>query len=112
MGNTVLHAVELIISTILALFLAVLGTLARLIHEQAHGTPLTWARVLYALPAAIIMGVIGHAIGEYLYFTYKFPEVTGGAVGGVLGYLGPTVINESFRVLRERFGGKAKDGDD
>lgn len=112
MSQTFIHAIELIVSTILALFLAVLGTVARLVHEQAHGTPLTWARVLYALPAAIVMGVIGHAIGEYLYFTYKFPEISGGAIGGILGYLGPTVINESFRVLKERFGQKAKDGDD
>lgn len=103
MGESILHAIEIFIGAILAFFFAVIGTLARLLHEQAHGTPLTWSRMLYALPSALIMGVVGHAIGEYLVSSYQFPEATGGALGGVLGYLGPTVINEGFRVLLAKF---------
>lgn len=90
---------EIFLGTIFALVCSMLGTLARLAHEHSHGIAFTWPRVLLSIPAALIMGVIGHATGEYLFQAYGFPDSTGGALAGALGYLGPTVINDGFAAL-------------
>lgn len=104
------HNVNLFIGALFAIALAFFGGLTRLFHEHSHGVkPLTAFRVIASVPAAIIMGVLGHATGEYLYASQGFPAATGGALAGILGYLGPTVINEGAAAvtayLKRKYGG-------
>lgn len=92
-----LHDIDLAIAAVLGVWLAFLGALARLLHEHAHGGPFNWFRVAALIPASIIMGVLGHAVGQYLAAAHNFPEATPLALSGPFGYLGPTIINEVFQ---------------
>ena len=87
------QAMDLLFSTLFAFLIALAGGLVRLFHEQAHGEPFSWPRVMLVLVAAILLGVIGQALGEYLSLNYGLPALTGGALGGLLGYLGPTFLD-------------------
>lgn len=106
--------IDIALSAVIAIWIAFLGALTRALHEHAHGIPLTWFRVLALIPAAIIMGELGHAIGDYLKVSYSFPPSTDHALAGVLGYLGPTVINEAFNLAlqraKDKLASKPKDG--
>ena len=86
-------AVDLLLSTLFAFIVALAGGLVRLFHEQAHGEPFSWPRVFLVVVAAILRGVVGQAIGEHLHTHYGLPSLTGGALGGLLGYLGPTFLD-------------------
>ena len=102
--NELVHAVELFLAAVFAILLAFVGALTRLFHEHAHGQRLTWARVALALPGAILMGVIGTAAGQYMHAEWGLPELTGGALGGALGYLGPTILNAIAQAALKRWG--------
>lgn len=108
--NEIWHAVDLFIAAVFAIVLAFVGSLTRLFHEHAHGNQLTLQRVLFALPGAILMGVIGTATGQYLHEAWGLPELTGGALGGALGYLGPTILNAIATAAIRRWG-QTKTGD-
>ncbi len=103
------HAVDLFLAAVFAIVLAFVGALTRLFHEHAHGSPLTWVRVGLALPGAILMGVIGTAAGQYLHAEWSMPEMTGGALGGALGYLGPTILSAIAQAALKRWGPKTGD---
>jgi uncharacterized membrane protein YeaQ/YmgE (transglycosylase-associated protein family) len=60
--------------------------------------------VALAMPGAVLMGVIGTAAGQYLTSQWGLPELTGGALGGALGYLGPTVLNTIAAAVIKRWG--------
>lgn len=101
---------DLFLATLFSLLLAFLGGLAKLIHEHAHGDKLTGMKVLLMLPSAVILGVVGSAIGGYLHAQYQFPAETGGAVAGLLAYLGPTVISTAAAAALQKWGGKGNGG--
>lgn len=108
--NEIWHAFDLFIAAVFAIVLAFVGSLTRLFHEHAHGTQLSGQRILFALPGAILMGVIGTATGQYLHDAWGLPEITGGALGGALGYLGPTTLNAIATAALRRWG-QTKTGD-
>lgn len=100
-----LHAVDLFLAAVLAILLAFVGALTRLFHEHVHDRgELSWRRVAFSLPGAILMGVIGTAVGQYLHTQWGLPELTGGALGGALGYLGPTVLSVAANAAIKRWG--------
>lgn len=101
--NEIWHAFDLFIAAVFAIVLAFVGSLTRLFHEHAHGNQLTWQRVLFALPGAVLMGVIGTATGQYLHDAWGLPELTGGALGGALGYLGPSTLETLARLIVSRY---------
>ena len=112
--DSVADAFAQFFASIFAIILAFVGNLTRLTHERAHGQPLTWLRVVLTLPSAILMGVVGTTLGIYLHNEFRLPEMTGGALGGLLGYLGPTVINQTTAALLEKWrknGEKSADGE-
>lgn len=98
------HSVDLFLTSIFAVLLAFVGALTRLFHEHAHGSELSVGRVALAMPGAIVMGVIGTAIGQYLHDHWGLPELTGGALGGALGYLGPTILSTVATIVIKRWG--------
>lgn len=108
------NSLEIALGAVIAVLMAFFGSLTRLFHEHAHGIPITWIRVLALIPAAVIMGELGHALGEYLKVSYSFPPSTDHALAGVLGYLGPTIINEAFNTalqhVKDKLKGKPEGG--
>lgn len=86
-------AMDLLLSTIFAFIIALAGGLVRLFHERVHGEPFSWSRVFLVLVSAVLLGVVGQTVGEYLHTNYNLPLITGGALGGLLGYLGPTFLD-------------------
>lgn len=105
-------AVDLFLAALFAILLAFMGALTRLFHEHVHERgELSWRRVAFALPGAVIMGVIGTASGQYLHAAWGMPEITGGALGGALGYLGPTILTVVANEAVKRWG-QSKTGDE
>lgn len=106
------NSVELMLAATFAIVLAFMGALTRLFHEHVHERgELSWRRVAFALPGAVLMGVIGTAAGQYLHAEWGMPAITGGALGGALGYLGPTVLTIVANEVLKRWGQK-KTGDE
>lgn len=106
-------AMDLLLSTIFAFMIALAGGMVRLFHEQVHGEPFSWSRVFLVLVSAILLGVLGQTVGEYLHTNYNLPELTGGALGGLLGYLGPTFLDTLAAIaLRKVDRMEKSDGDD
>lgn len=106
--NSAIDGLLLLLATIGSVLLAFLGAIARLAHESAHDKPLTWGRVFLALPAAVVLGVAGHALGEYLFSKYGLPALTGGALAGLLGYLGPVALDALGKLILARLGKEDK----
>ena len=74
--------------------LAFVGDVVRLMHLQEQGQiKLTWRVVPGAMLRSALMGVIATATAIYLRDNYAFPELLGAALGGILGYLGPSVLS-------------------
>jgi hypothetical protein len=96
--NTFWHQIELLSTAALGIFLAFIGDMVRLFHEQERGGKIV---SIHAVPGsllrAILMGVIAVSIASFLNTTYGVPELAGGGIGGGLGYLGPTVITMGFQ---------------
>jgi hypothetical protein len=109
--NSALDQVLLLLTTVGSVLLAFLGSVARLAHESAHDKPITWQRVALQLPAAIILGVAGHTLGEYVHAQYGLPALTGGALAGLLGYLGPVALDTLGKLILSRLEKESKDGD-
>lgn len=86
-------SLDWLIGTSVSVFLALLGTFARLGHEQAHGVPVTLGRILWLVPLGATFGVIGASIGDILTLWYTIPNV-GPALGGTLGLLGPVFFSQ------------------
>lgn len=105
------HAIDLLLSTAFAFLIALAGGLVRLFHEKVHGEPFSWSRVFLVLVSAILLGVVGQTVGEYLSQHYGLPLLTGGALGGLLGYLGPTFL-DSLAAIALRKAGKLEKPDD
>lgn len=79
-----------------AIAVALVGVFTRITHEHVQNVnQFTWNRVLFSLPSAILMGIIGGSVGSYLQTAYGFPESIAWALAGALGYLGPAFINTS-----------------
>jgi len=72
---------------LLAAVLGGIGRLMSLAHEPARG-PLTW-NLLWELPVAIGMGMIGRGIGDYVGLT-GFPLFSASIAAA---YLGPKLIS-------------------
>lgn len=106
------QAIDLFLAALFAIMLAFMGALTRLFHEHVHERgELSWRRVVFALPGAILMGVIGTAAGQYLHSAWGLPEITGGALGGALGYLGPTILTVVANEVVKRWGQKKTGGE-
>jgi hypothetical protein len=85
------HQLELLTAAVLAIVLATLGDVVRLLHEEEHGRSKFSARRLPAsLARGILMGVIATSFAQWAHEAYQVPELAGAALGGVMGYLGPT----------------------
>lgn len=97
----------------LGILFAFIGDVVRLLHLQERGGPkLTWRMVPASALRGLLMGVIATAIAAYLRDAYGFPELVGGAVGGVLGYLGPTMLSISFNGLIQKYASAKPPKDD
>ena len=87
-----------------AIILSTVGVFTRITHEHVQNiATFSWNRVLFSLPSAILMGVIGGSLGSYLQTTYSFPESIAWALAGALGYLGPTFINTGAKATISYF---------
>lgn len=96
-----------------AIILAFIGDMVRLLHEQERGGPRFHWRMLPGVALrGSLMGVIATATSLYLHESYGLPELVGAALGGVLGYLGPTVLSVGFKAVLDRFAPKSKGPDD
>lgn len=109
--DSFVHQLNLLSAAAMGIVLATIGDLVRLFHEQEQGGPkVTAAHIPSSMLRGTLMGVIAVSISQYLHTQYNVPEIAGGGIGGALGYLGPTMINQGLRHLVKRFGKKA-DGD-
>lgn len=89
------NGIDLLLAAMFSIAIAFMGVLTRLVHEHVQeDRELSFRAVLFSLPAAVLMGVIGAAAGQYLHAQWALPELTGGALGGALGYLGPTILTK------------------
>lgn len=105
------HQISLLVTAFLGIFLAFIGDMVRLYHEQERGgTKVTLAALPSSLLRSILMGVIATATAAYLRDNYGLPELIGGALGGILGYLGPTIIGIGFKSFVERYAAAKKQG--
>lgn len=105
--DTLLHQLELLLTALMGIILAVVGDMARLFHEQERGGPkVTLAHLPGSLLRGTLMGVIAVSISSFLHTSYNVPELVGGGIGGALGYLGPTIITVGFNRLLEYFSHK------
>ena len=105
--DTLIHQLELLLTALTGIILAVVGDMARLFHEQERGGPkVTLSHIPGSLLRGTLMGVIAVSISSFLHATYNVPELVGGGIGGALGYLGPTIITVGFNRLLEYFGPK------
>jgi hypothetical protein len=96
----------------LGILFAFIGDMVRLLHLQERGgAKLTWRSVPGSALRGLLMGVIATATAAYLRDAYGFPELAGGAIGGVLGYLGPTMLSVSFNGLVQRYASAPKPKD-
>lgn len=101
----------------LGIFFAFIGDMVRLLHEHERGgSPLTWRQLPGSALRGLLMGVIATATAAYLRNNYGFPELAGGAIGGILGYLGPTILSVGFKTALDKFSvtkkPKGENGDD
>lgn len=100
-----LHDIALLLTAVVGIVIAFIGDMVRLFHEQERGgAKVTLRHVPSSLLRSMLMGIIATAVSQYLHAAYNVPELAGGALGGILGYLGPTVIGLGFNVLADRFG--------
>lgn len=107
--ETFWHQVELLLSSALAILLAIVGDLTRILHEDEQGGPkLTWRRTPAVLLRGCLMGVIATATSLYLSSAYAVPELAGAALGGILGYLGPSIIGTGVKAALARYLPKPK----
>ena len=96
------HQIGLLATAFLGIFLAFVGDLVRLFHEQERGGTKVGLRALPgSIVRSILMGVIATATAGYLRDKFGLPELIGGALGGILGYLGPSIIGVGFKSLIE-----------
>lgn len=107
------HQISLLGSAGLAMVLAFIGDVVRLMHLQEQGQiKLTWRVLPGAMLRSALMGVIATATAIYLRDTYGFPELVGAALGGILGYLGPSALSMGFASLLARYVNPSKPKDE
>ena len=105
-----------ILLSVFAVGLAVMGRLARLLHEDAHGIKsFTFWRFVMSLPDAFVVGIVAVAITYTLTEYFKVPLYAAIGLAGALGYLGLEVLMQLFgktvaQAIR-RFIGKKADED-
>lgn len=75
--------------------LGVLGRLTALAHMERR--PFGW-NLLWELPVAISMGLIGAGIAEYFHVT----GTAGQAIAVSAGYVGPRLIDMAADIIRDR----------
>lgn len=96
--------IALLGSAALAIVLAIVGDLTRILHEEEQGGPrLSWKRAPSILLRGCLMGVIATTTSLYLHTAYGVPELAGAALGGILGYLGPSVIGTGVKAALARY---------
>ena len=103
-AEAVWHQIGLLAAAGLAILLAILGDLTRIMHEAEQGGPqLSWQRTPAILVRGVVMGIVAAATSAYLSQAYQVPELAGGALGGILGYTGPSVLGTGLKYLLERY---------
>ena len=106
-----MNTVDLLLGALFSIMMAVLGTLARVGHELSNGEDVPWAKLLWLVPMALTLGIIGHAAGEVigqmqgLQNPYISPALSGG-----LGLLGPVFFTKVAESLLEYFKKGKTDG--
>lgn len=106
--------VALLGTAFLGIVFAAIGDVVRLLHLQEHGGPKLTLKLVPGIAfRSALMGVIATATAAYLRDAYSFPELAGGAIGGVLGYLGPSALTMSYQAAVARYASaKPKDPPD
>ena len=98
------HQIGLLVAAGLSILLAILGDLTRIMHEAEQGGPqLSWRRTPAILVRGVVMGIVAAAIATYLNTAYQVPELAGAALGGIAGYLGPSVLGTGLKYILERY---------
>jgi hypothetical protein len=111
--DELLRQLGLLGAATLGILFAFIGDVVRLLHiQERRGIKLNWHMIPGIALRGLLMGVIATAIAAYLRDAYGFPELAGGAIGGMLGYLGPTVLSTSFTALLDRYASKPKSSDE
>lgn len=115
--HSLFHQLELLGTAALGIVLAVAGDMVRLWHEHERGKRRwEWQQLPFSLIRGLLMGVIAVSFAQWAHAAYNVPELAGGGLGGVLGYLGPTIIPYWFERLARKFfpqdEDKGSDGND
>ena len=90
--------------SLFALFLAFMGDLAKVFHEQQRGSPpLTWREHAERLPGVVVMGTTSAGVAFYAHDAWGLSIWIGGLGGALLGYLGIQFVAGVAIKILERF---------
>lgn len=110
--NGLWHQFELLLTAALGIVMAILADIVRTWHEHEQGKrQFKLALIPFSILRGLLMGVIAVSFAQWAHEAYQLPELAGGALGGILGYLGPTAIPYWFERLSALWLPSKKKGD-
>lgn len=97
-------SVDVIIISLIAVIMAILGRLARLFHEDARGERKLTLRVFLAnLPDSIVCAIIALGITYTAANYFAVPMYAGVALGAALGHLGIEIVVKRLSSIADTF---------